>query len=228
MAITDSAWLPISGRNSSLLRSNSAIPVMSFPRGVGLVQVLGFRSDRLGTIQREIPKPKAQGSNGVLCALSLVPGLSEACKNLERRVDSPGRSGDMDPLNRALQCAAELAGNRDTLRRSRVGARRAPHPFEHRLRNAHTRNLVRHELGVEDALERPEPYNNGKTRRFDPAEQPLERRDVEHRLRHHELSAGLDLVLEAANLVVQVLGARVHLHADVKRGRTADRLSADV
>ena len=52
--------------------------------------------------------------------------------------------------------------------------------------------------------------------------------DVEHRLRHRELGARLDLVFEPPNLAVQVFGARVDLHADMKRRRTADRLTADI
>ena len=51
---------------------------------------------------------------------------------------------------------------------------------------------------------------------------------VEHRLGDRELGARLDLVGEAAQLLVEVQRAGIDRDADVERGRAADRLAADV
>src|SRR5713101_1815846 len=65
-------------------------------------------------------------------------------------------------------------------------------------------------------------------RAFNALQERLEAAHVEDRARDDELGARLDLVLETAELLIEVRSRRIHRHADEKRGRRADRLSADV
>ena len=67
-----------------------------------------------------------------------------------------------------------------------------------------------------------------KPRGFNPLEEPLERAQVEDGFRHRELGTRFDFVLKAADFSLEILRTRIHLHADVKRGRTANRLPADI
>ena len=56
----------------------------------------------------------------------------------------------------------------------------------------------------------------------------FESAQVEDRPGDHELRAGLDLVVEPTEFFVHVRRGWIHRHADVERGRRADRLAADV
>ena len=60
------------------------------------------------------------------------------------------------------------------------------------------------------------------------ARKPTHRRHVEDGLRHGELRPRFDLVFEAPDFLVEIERARVGGHTDVKGGRLADRLPADV
>ena len=51
---------------------------------------------------------------------------------------------------------------------------------------------------------------------------------IEDRTRDDEFGAGFDLVVETAELLLDVRRGRIHRHADVKRRRRANRLAADV
>jgi hypothetical protein len=59
----------------------------------------------------------------------------------------------------------------------------------------------------------------------DALEEALELTRVEHRLRDRILGAGVDLPLEALDLVCGIDGGRVHSYADRERGRRADRVA---
>src|SRR6266581_2976556 len=134
----------------------------------------------------------------------------------------------MNALHHSADRDQRFPCNRDSLCRSSLGILCRTHTLECLLRHAHTWHFVGHELCVYHAVERPYAGKNRNTRRLDSLVEAFEGCGIEDRTRDCELGAGFDLVLEAANLRVEILGARIHHHADVKRGRRTDTLPADV
>ena len=126
--------------------------------------------------------------------------------------------------SRAISCA--MATPSSTAASGSASARRmrSSSGFGH----ADVRHLVGEVLGVQQAVERPHRRDDRHrhVRRAPP--ERVERLEVEHRRRHGELGARLDLVLEAPDLLVEVRRGRVRDDPDVERRRRADRLAADV
>ena len=87
---------------------------------------------------------------------------------------------------------------------------------------------LRHELRVPQALERHDASEHRNANALDALEELPHRSDVEDRLRHRKLGAGLDLVLEASDLLIEIERSGIGSHADVERRRLADRLAADI
>jgi len=89
-------------------------------------------------------------------------------------------------------------------------------------------HFVGHELGMTCAFERKHTRDHRQTGLRDPFVELLKTHEVEDRPGHDELGARFDLVLEAAELFIEVRRRGIHRHTDVERGRGADGLTAQV
>ena len=107
----------------------------------------------------------------------------------------------------AVHAVAQRPGDLDR-DDERFGARigGAAEPIDQRVGDAHADDFARQELGVSHALERGDAREHRQPGRLQPRQLSVERLEVEHRRRHDELRAGLDLVREPAPFAVR-LGA---------------------
>ena len=88
--------------------------------------------------------------------------------------------------------------------------------------------VILHELGVTQAGEWPDAGNDGDAEALDALEKILEQAKVKDGLCDGELGASLDLVLEAAEFVLDIRRAGIGGDADGEVGGSADRVSPDV
>ena len=92
------------------------------------------------------------------------------------------------------------------------------HPAQELVGHAHAGHFVRQELGVQLAVERPQPGDDRHLQVLDPPQERVEGVEVEDELGDRELGAGLDLELEAPDLLVEVERRRVDRDTDVVGG----------
>ena len=98
------------------------------------------------------------------------------------------------------------------------------HPLAQGLRHDDAGDLVVHELGVAEGLQRKHAEQEGNRQRAGPLEEPLQRAPVIKGLGHGDLRAGIDLLPKPVDLVIEVLGRRVHRAGDGEaRGPTDGR-----
>ncbi len=103
-----------------------------------------------------------------------------------------------------------------------------PHAPEDGLRDDHARYFIGEELGVARRHQRPDPGDDGNPYSVDLAQEALELRHVEHRLRDGKLGSGLDLVHETPQLHGRIDGGRVASDADGVARRFADGVAAGI
>src|SRR5207253_8904286 len=99
------------------------------------------------------------------------------------------------------QFGGALPSNSDAFLRGALETIGPAHAVEQRLRHAHAGHFVRHELSVSRALEREHAGDDRQAGVFDAFREALESAQIEDRTRHDEFSAGLDLVVETAELL---------------------------
>src|SRR5262245_4393994 len=150
-------------------------------------------------------------------------GLSaKSIEDRERGVDISRLCRDLHTLHHPPQLGHDLAGNRDSLLSRAVAPFCRTHPIEQRVRDAHAGDFVGEEFGVARALEWKHAGDDRQLCAFDASHERLETAEIEDRPRDHELRAGVDLVVEATQLLFEVRRGRIDRDADVKRGWRAD------
>src|SRR5689334_20439061 len=78
------------------------------------------------------------------------------------------------------------------------------------------------------AFKRHDAGQNGNSVLIDAGDERAKLGRVEHWLCYREFRSGFDLVLETAELLVEIRCSGIDRVPDVKRGRVPDRLAADV
>src|SRR5579872_1115009 len=105
---------------------------------------------------------------------------------------------------------------------------RAAHALNHRLRHHHARDFVRQEFRVSRRDERPDPRDHRDAHVLDRCEEAVQLVHIEHRLRDRKLGAGINLPLEAPQLVRWIDCRWVDADADGEPRRCADRVAAGI
>src|SRR6185369_9351146 len=100
------------------------------------------------------------------------------------------------------------------------------HTSHNLVRHAHPQ-VILHELGVAQARQRSDTLDPGNPEAFDPTQKLLEHAHVEYRLSDRKLRARLNLVSEAANLLVDVRNSRIRSNRNCETRGLADRVLAD-
>ena len=132
----------------------------------------------------------------------------------------------MDALHDGADRVDRFSCNRDSLSSGRLCTVSAPHALEHLIRDPYARHFIRHELGIDEARERPYAGQHRNTARFNPSVQTFECRGIEHRTSDGKLSSRLDLVFEPSHFRIQTFSAGIDPDANVEGGGRADTLSA--
>src|SRR5258706_5330260 len=179
-------------------------------------------ANRLKTFNLCACPPSVQSSD-------YTSGVSaKSIEDCQSRLDVPRLRRHLHALHGAAQFCRDLTSNGYALVRGPLEAVRAPHALEQRIRNADAWHFVGHELGVSRALERKNAGDDREPRTFDPLHERFEAPHIEDRARDDELGATVDLLVQAAQLLIEVRRRRIDRDADMKRCRRADRLPADV
>ena len=171
-------------------------------------QTLSFRSGRLqwptwqfGRVSRRAPRApeRLAERHDDVDAVDPRARLGEQLARV-RHADRPRAS---EPASRSASCSA--------------------------LRDDDARHLVVQAQREPVAPQRADADEQRHRRRAaEPLEEAVEVREVEDDLRHRELRACLELLLEALELDLEVVGRRVHRDADEERGRRVDRPAVEV
>src|SRR5438105_3680429 len=169
------------------------------------------------------------GCSASISIRSVATGLSRpnCFGDFDRHLVSSERRAQLDTLHHAAHAPGHLAGDRDALGASLLGVIDFSHPLHEALGDWNAQ-LVDHELGIAVAGERPDPADHRDSELLNATEEALEQIEIEDGLGDGVLGAGLDLELEAVNLLVDVQSAGIGADAEQQRGLRAHRIAADV
>ena len=195
-----------------------------------------------GVAKPHMPAPRVRGGLSPNRAGRLVPKGCIAERRQWRRLCGFGQDAgddfggedvaaeggaDLDALDQGADGFEHLLGDEDAFAFGGVGGIGLGHA-QHDLLGHGDAQVVFHELGVAQAGEGPDAGDDGDAELGDALEEALEEAEVEDGLGDGVLRAGLDLVAEAAEFVLDVGHAGVGGDADGEVGAGADGVGADV
>src|SRR5690606_30908820 len=213
------SWAAADGATNTVgqIARRSVRRLMTSSVPVGWLSAAGFESNAATFVDVTQDGPRRRAlSSSRLCRGHVRIDPLDVAEDLEREGDAPEGRAHLDPLHVGADPLEDLAGDRDPLLQRVLLPllARAAHPIEDRIRHADARHLVRQELGVARGDERPDP---GDDRDADPPSVELfqegeELFGIEDGLSDRVLGAGLDLPVEAPQLVLEVDRAGVRAH----------------